>query len=289
MGTTDRFTRREFQRLLDITEKQLAYWEKLEILPPRKPGQEKSYDFRDLISARTAKQLIESGVPAARLRRSLAALKRKLAEVHAPLTELRIWSDGRDLVVERDGQRLEPITGQLILNFETKELKDRVRVMPERNAQEWFVMGLEYDRDPEMHDQAANAYERVLQIEPEHVEALMNLGTLHYERAELEAAQACFEKAAKAAPENEMAHFNLGSLLDEIGELERARTHLRLAVRLNPQHADAHYNLAFVCEKLEAFAEARKHWKAYLDLDPTSEWSSYARQRLRGVMDTRKN
>src|SRR2546427_8623789 len=71
MNTTERFTRREVQRLLDVTEKQLDYWEHLRFVSPRKAAgekAEKSYDFRDLLSLRTAKQLIEQGVPANRLR-----------------------------------------------------------------------------------------------------------------------------------------------------------------------------------------------------------------------------
>ena len=71
MGTSDRFSRREFQRLLDVSDKQLSYWERLRLVSPRKGGAEKFYDFRDLISLRTAKQLIAAGVPANRLRRSL--------------------------------------------------------------------------------------------------------------------------------------------------------------------------------------------------------------------------
>ena len=56
MGTTERFTRREFLRILDVTDKQLTYWEKLRLVSPRKSGSDKFYDFRDLISLRTAKQ-----------------------------------------------------------------------------------------------------------------------------------------------------------------------------------------------------------------------------------------
>jgi len=72
-----------------------------------KGGAEKFYDFRDLISLRTAKQLIEKGVSANRLRRSLVALNEKLSQVRAPLTELRILANGRDVIVEHDGARLE--------------------------------------------------------------------------------------------------------------------------------------------------------------------------------------
>jgi tetratricopeptide (TPR) repeat protein len=280
MGTTERFTRREFQRILDVTDKQLSYWEKLRLVTPRGSGADKFYDFRDLISLRTAKQLIENGVSANRLRRSLVALNQKLAEVQAPLTELRILSNGRDVIVERDGARLEPISGQFVLNFDTRELSDKVRVMPERNVEDWFALGLQYESDPETHPQAIEAYQRVLAADPRHMDALINLGMLSYEQGQLEAAAGYFLRAVAVDGNSAVAHFNLGSVLEELGKLETARQHLRIAVRLDPSHADAHYNLAFVCDKLAAPAEARRHWQLYIELDPTSPWCAYARARL---------
>jgi tetratricopeptide (TPR) repeat protein len=280
MGATERFTRREFQRILDITDKQLTYWEKLRLVKPRESRDGKFYDFRDLISLRTAKQLIESGVSASRLRRSLAALNHKLDEAHAPLTELRILSDGRDVIVERDGARLEPISGQFVLNFDTRELNDKVRVMPERNADDWFALALQYESDPEARTQAIQAYQRVLTINPKHVDALINSGMLFYEQGELESAAGAFLRAVGVESESAVAHFNLGSVLEELGQLETSRKHLRVAVHLDPNHADAHYNLAFVCDRLGAPAEARQHWQTYIQLDPTSPWCTYARHRL---------
>jgi tetratricopeptide (TPR) repeat protein len=280
MGATERFTRREFQRMLDVTDKQLAYWEKLRLLPPRKNGAEKSYDFRDLISLRTAKQLIENGVPATRLRRSLVALNQKLSEVQAPLTELRILANGRDVIVEHRGAHLEPISGQFVLNFDTRELRDKIRVMPERNADDWYALALQYETDPEARSQAIDAYRHVLSVSPAHVDALINLGMLSYEIGDLENSSACFLRAVQVEPDNAVAHFNLGSVLDELAQLEAARQHLRIAVRLDPHYADAHYNLAFVCDKLGSNIEARQHWQRYIHLDPTSPWCDYARQRL---------
>jgi tetratricopeptide (TPR) repeat protein len=280
MGATERFSRREFQRLLDVTDKQLNYWERLQLVSPRKGGAEKFYDFRDLITLRTAKQLIEKGVSANRLRRSLVALNEKLSQVQAPLTELRILADGRDVIVEHDGARLEPISGQFVLNFDTRELRDKVRVMPERSAQDWFALALQYEADPASRADAIDAYHRVLSANPAHVDALINLGMLSYDGGDLEKAADCFRRAATLEEENAVPQFNLGSVLEEMGELEEARQHLRLAVRLDPRYADAHYNLAFVCEKLSARAEARQHWQLYVELDPGSPWCEYARQRL---------
>jgi tetratricopeptide (TPR) repeat protein len=280
MGATDRFTRREFQRLLDVTDKQLNYWERLQLVSPRKGGAEKFYDFRDLITLRTAKQLIEEGVSANRLRRSLLALNQKLSQVQAPLTELRILANGRDVIVEHDGARLEPISGQFVLNFETRELRDKVRVMPERSAQDWFALALQYEADPASRAEAIDAYERVLATNPSHVDALINLGMLSYDGGDLEKAADCFRRAVALEDDNAVARFNLGSVLEEMGQLEQARQQLRLAVRLDPEYADAHYNLAFVCEKLGAGAEAREHWQRYVELDPGSPWCDYARHRL---------
>ncbi|HWW18298.1 MAG TPA: tetratricopeptide repeat protein [Candidatus Saccharimonadales bacterium] len=280
MGATDRFTRTEFQRLLDVTDKQLNYWERLQLVSPRKGGAEKFYDFRDLITLRTAKQLIEKGVSANRLRRSLVALNEKLSQVQAPLTELRILANGRDVIVEHDGARLEPISGQFVLNFDTRELRDKVRVMPERSAQDWFSAALQYEADPASRAEAIDAYGRVLSANPGHVDALINLGMLSYDGGDLEKAADCFRRAVALEDDNAVARFNLGSVLEEMGELEEARQHLRLAVRLDPRYADAHYNLAFVCEKLAAGSEAREHWQRYVELDPGSPWCDYARHRL---------
>ncbi len=288
MGITHPFTRREVRRILEVTEKQLHYWERLRLVSPRKRSGERFYDFRDLISLRTAKQLVEEGVPAQRLRRSIVALQQQLAEVRAPLTELRILSNGRDIVVEQDGTRVEPLSGQLVLNFGTRDLGDRLRVMPERSAEDWFTLALEFESDVMARAEAIDAYQHALAKNPDWVEALVNLGALLYEQADFQAAADCFRRAAKLRPESHLAHYNLGSALEEVGKLEGAREQLREAIHLKPDYADAHYNLALVCEKLGAYDEARRHWCRYVELDPSSPWCDYARQRLDSTGSTRR-
>jgi len=147
MGATDRFSQENVQRILGLTAKQLDYWDRLRLVSPRKEEETRYYDFRDLIGLRTVKQLVDEGVPANRLRRALAALREKLVQVQAPLTELRILSDGKDVLVERHGTRLEPLSGQFVLNFETRDLDEKVRVIAERNADEWLARALEYEAD----------------------------------------------------------------------------------------------------------------------------------------------
>jgi tetratricopeptide (TPR) repeat protein len=285
MGATDRFSTTDVQRILGLTAKQLDYWDRLRLVSPRKEQGNRFYDFRDLIGLRTVKQLVEEGVPASRLRHALVALREKLSQVHAPLAELRILSDGKDILVEHGGARLEPLSGQFALNFETSELDQTVRVMARRgpNADEWLATALEYEAEEETRAEAIDAYEQALSLDPEKLDALLNCGTLCYEEGNLKKAAEYFSRALRVDPESALAHFNLGSVLEEVGRLEAARLHLRNAVRLDPDYPDAHYNLAFVCEKLGAQNEAQRHWQAYITLDPTSPWCGYARQRLAGT------
>jgi tetratricopeptide (TPR) repeat protein len=286
MGAADRFTPEDVQRILGLTAKQLDHWDRLSLVSPKKERGESFYDFRDLIGLRTVKQLTEQGVRADRLQRALAALREKLEKVQAPLVELRVLSDGKDVIVERHGARLEPLSGQFVLNFETREIDERVRVIAapggaeRRSADDWLATALACESHKGARAEAIDAYDRALQVDPQRVDVLLNCGTLYYEDGNLQKASEYFRRAITLDANNPLAHFNLGSVLDELGDVEASRQHLRLAVRLRPDYPDAHYNLAFVCEKLRAFSEAQEHWQAYVRLDPAGSWASYARHRL---------
>jgi tetratricopeptide (TPR) repeat protein len=280
MGSTDRFSREEVQRILDLTPKQLDYWDRLRIVSSRKEENDRFYDFRDLIGLRTVKQLTESGVPANRLGRALAALRKGIFHAHAPLNELRVLSDGRDVIVERDGVRMDPLSGQLVMNFDTREMGEKVRVMSGRSAEDLFETALDSETEGRAAQESIEAYERALIANPHRLEALINCGTLYYELGNLEKAEQYFRRAVESDSQSSLAHSNLGSVLEELGHLEEARQHLRSAVRLEPGYSDARYTLALVCEKINAFAEAREHWQQYVALDPASPWSDFARKRI---------
>src|SRR5262249_17732315 len=151
-----------------------------------------------------------------------------------PLAELNVVCDGKDVILERQGKRLEPVSGQFVLNFEARGLDERVRVMSQQNADELFAMALEYEAHGQTRSEALATYERALHADPRRVDVLMNCGALCYEEGNLEKAYGYFERALGLQPDNALAHFNFGSVLDEMGQTELARQHLRLSVRLDP-------------------------------------------------------
>jgi tetratricopeptide (TPR) repeat protein len=285
MSALQQFTRSEVLRIVGITPGQLKYWERLELVEtpreaePAAGTDQKAYNFRHLTRLRVVKQLTGQRVPARRLRTALDAFRRQgLTEAEAPFDDVRLVPAGRRIVVEYQGTRIEPVTGQLVLDFGGTEAK--VSAIRQRSLEDWLNVAQECEGNSALRSQAIDAYCNIVERAPVWLEPRLNLGTLYYEDGNLAAAAEQFRVAVDIAPGNPLAHFNRASVLDDLNELEAAARHFEEALRLAPGFADAHYNAARVYERLGAASTARVHWKRYLELDPSSAWSDYARQRL---------
>jgi len=280
---SDRYTRSEAERIVGVTARQLRYWERLHLIRPLARWGERFYSFSDLVALETIKRLTDRRVPARRLRRAIAALEHELGTALVPLEELHIQASGRQVAVLPPGpdtRPIEPLTGQFLLRFDTREVARKVHLMVSRTAEEWFEFALACDSRLETVPEAVSAYRRVLQLAPNWVEAHINLGVSLYQLGELEDARQAFLNALTLDPQNSITHFNLGCVLDELGQPDESIMHLEEAVRIAPNHADAHFNLALAYEKRRERRRARDHWALYLRYEPRGPWSDYARSRL---------
>ena len=111
------------------------------------------FGFSDLIALRTLVKLYESRIPPARIRNVLSAVRARLKDITDPLKQLRLISDGKRIHVQVGDHSMEPISGQLLFNFDRAELKrlvsfpDRKKTEESRgrreSAEKWFQRGLE--------------------------------------------------------------------------------------------------------------------------------------------------
>jgi tetratricopeptide (TPR) repeat protein len=277
------YSREEVRRVLDVSERRLRTWERQGLCSPSH-----LFSYSDLIALRALKQLYENRVPPGRIRRALDSLKRKLSDVESPLSELKILGDGRTITVLVAGQKMDAISGQMLLNFETAELAT-VKAFPKvqgngrarlRQSEALFQQGLMLEETGAPVDQAISAYRRAVELNPAAAGALVNLGTIHYRRQEFQEAEKLYRNAIEVDGSYALAHFNLGNLYDELRKVEQARECYEQTLRLNPNYADAHFNLAVLFEKTDEYLKAVRHWKAYLKLDATSSWAEIARRQL---------
>jgi tetratricopeptide (TPR) repeat protein len=279
------YSREEARRLLNVSERQLRSWERQQLIPSRA-----AYGFRELVALRTLIKLRRDRVPPAQIKQALAALAQKLRHIEDPLTELRLYTDGKKIHVEVEGRAMEAVSGQLLLNFDRSELKRLVEFKAKnesqsgreerKEAERWFQRGLELEQAGASVDQVIAAYETSLRLDPRSAGALVNLGTIHFNVRNWAEAERCYRAALQADPGYALAHFDLANLYDERGERNKALEHYEAALLISPHYADAHYNLALLYQGSNQPMKAVHHWNRYLKLDPNSHWSTIARQEL---------
>src|SRR5712692_9950577 len=270
--------------MLGVSEQQLRSWERHGLIPGVA-----TFSFSDLIALKALQKLRENRIPPRKIGRALTALKKKLSHVERPLSELKIFSDGRTIAVQIAGQKMEALTGQMLFNFDTSELGGLRSFAPkqahdrggaERQAEAYFQQGLALEETGAPIEKAVEAYNRAVELNPSAAGALVNLGTIYYRQRKYEEAERQYERAIAVDSNYPLAHYNLGNLYDEQGDLTRAEQHYLTALRLNPSYADAHFNLALLAERTGDFLKAMRHWKNYLKLDGTGTWATIARKQL---------
>ncbi len=125
----------------------------------------------------------------------------------------------------------------------------------------WYARGLDLERTAPAG--AREAYARVLELDGEHLDALVNLGRLEHEAGHLTAAEKLYRRALALSPGDATAAFNLGVALEDQDRVEPAITAYRRALAADPGCADAHYNLSRLYERQGRTAAAIRHLSAY--------------------------
>jgi tetratricopeptide (TPR) repeat protein len=279
------YSREETRRLLDVSERQLKTWETRGLIPALQ-----AYGIHELVALRTLIKLRENRVPPAQIKLAVAALAQKLRHIQDPLRQLRLYADGKKIRVDVEGQAMEAVSGQLLLDFDQAELnrlvefraKDPAQTEREQRieAERWFQRGLDLEQTGAPIEQVIHAYHHAVKLDPKSAGALVNLGTIYFNLQKWKDSEKYYRDALIADPSYALAHFNLANLYDERGQRTRALEHYQAALQIAPNYADAHYNLALLYQGSNQAMKAVHHWTKYLKLDPASHWSNIARREL---------
>ncbi len=286
----DLFSAREVERVLGLGQKALRSLDRARIVSPSATrGGRRAYTFQDLIALRATSGLLEGHVKLRDVARAIEALRQTLPRVTKPLQELRIVSDGSRLVVRADNGAFEPVTGQMILDFRVRTLRDDVvrLLRPEtlrtraRTAYELYLQASALDEEPRSFDEAEELYRRALELDPNLGIAYTNLGNIRFRRGDDRGAEELYRRALEVDDRQPEAHYNLGYVMLERGEARRAIPYFQKALQADGKFSDAHFNLAMALETIGEPVRARTHWRRYLELEPTGAWADIAKQHLR--------
>ncbi len=290
-ATVYSYSRAEVVRILRITARQLSSWEKAGLV-----GAGEAYSFFDLLQIKKIRDLCARKVRPAVIRQSLEAMQKQVAGMENPLLEAGAFSSGHRVAFRHQGRLVEPIAGQFMFDFTADEgvvsaartgsdrFSGSMREPASADVAELFSRGIALEEDPDQQPQAMATYRRVLEIDPGHAAAHINLGTIYYNHQEFTLAEKHYRQAIESDPRYALAYFDLGNVLDETGRVAEAIQAYHSALQLAPTYGDAHYNLALAYEKTKEPRQALRHWRAYVKLDTSGAWHTHARNQVKRIL-----
>jgi tetratricopeptide (TPR) repeat protein len=268
---------RDVTRLLGLTAAEVRRYAREGLVPARRgPRGEWRFSFQDLVLLKLAASLAQASIPAARLRRALRRLRQQLPADRS-LAGVHVSADRDEVVVRDGGTAWHPLSGQLLIDFDVKEVARQVaplvrdasqrdrRGAPAHGAEEFYAWGC--DLEAGAPEEAVTAYRRALELDPAHAGAHLNLGRLLHERGDLPGAERHYRQVLSSPGQAALAAFNLGTVLEDRGLHEPALRAYLDALAAEPTLADAHFNAARLLEAGGRKTEALRHLGAYRQLE----------------------
>jgi len=120
----DAFTSKQACYLSGCTSHQLRYWDKVKLVSPSiqsshgKPGVPKLYSFRDIVSLKVIKTLLDNGMSIQRVRRAWRYLSRN-GDLQDQLSKTKLSSDGETIYTIEENKVLDALKHGQLAFFET--------------------------------------------------------------------------------------------------------------------------------------------------------------------------
>lgn len=144
-----------------------------------------------------------------------------------------------------DPASVEPASGEL-----------RIAVEPRASVGRLFAQAVAAHRAGDLPSARAQ-YDRVLSAEPDHADALNNLGIILSAEEQYDRALELLRRAATLAPGNAGTWNNIGTALREQGKSADAIAAFRRALSVDPNHLGARVGLAQQYVAIDALGDAR--------------------------------
>jgi tetratricopeptide (TPR) repeat protein len=144
-------------------------------------------------------------------------------------------------------------------------------------AMEYFALGNELSKAGD-YQKAADEYQKALNLEPENVDVLTNLGVAYYNLGQLDDAIEVYLNAIELAPNDGDIYSNLAAAYVQKyqssgaeDQLYEALEQYKKAVELKPDLAQAHYGLGVVYALLGQNQDAIQAFEKFQELDTGSD------------------
>ena len=275
------YTLATLTQILDVTRDQIRAWVAAGLIRPCRIQYGVWYfDFRQITAAKKLLELLQSGIPLSRLRKSFEQLRRWIPDASEPLEQLSVLENKQQILARLEqGDLIEP-DGQLHLDFDLDSGSVSLKIMPgPRTSSEWFHQGIEQEEQGYLAE-AAESYRQSLLIGGPDVRTCFNLANVLTAQGKKAQAVERYLQAVEIDSSFADAWNNLGLVLADLNRPADACSAFYKVLAIDPNDLRAHYNLADTLDEMGKAEQATEHWHAYLKFDGTSQWAVYARKRV---------
>jgi tetratricopeptide (TPR) repeat protein len=199
--------------------------------------------------------------------------------------------------VQLDPQAVEVYRDLAQLNLRTGHTEDalhaamRVRDLAPGDSSSYLFLGHVYVARGDL-SMAAQQYEKALQIEPNNLKALENLGN-YYSAVNTAKALTYYKQYLALEPHDAEIYFQMGFLFQKIGDTPGAISAFKQSIEFDPQQMASHLALAELYELQKSTGSAVEQYQACVKLDPrnpafharlghiffdTKQWNDAARE-----------
>jgi tetratricopeptide (TPR) repeat protein len=132
-------------------------------------------------------------------------------------------------------------------------------------------------------DEAIQNFQRALQIDPDFVISLENLGSAYRQAKRWEDAQKVLQRALRLSPEDAEANYGMGMVFAQLDDTEQAYEYLRRALASRPAYPEALNNLGILYLRTHRAEDAEKSFKESIRVAPAFDQSYLNLARLYAI------
>ena len=134
-------------------------------------------------------------------------------------------------------------------------------------AEKAFAQAVELHQAGRYGD-AIRCYQQVVSLQPEHSNALFNMGSALQRLQKLPEAVVCYQKVLTIDANFTAAYSNLGVALKELGDLDAAIESYQKAINSNPEFAEAYNNLGIILKEQGKLLKALDAYQKAIAIKP---------------------
>ena len=147
------------------------------------------------------------------------------------------------------------------------------------SASSQVQVGIDLERQGRL-EESVMAHEKALQIDPQMVQAHINLIELYGRIGQFGKAEEHYRAAVRLQPNAVEGYYNYDVLLLTSQRFEDAESAFRKTIEINPFHASAHNNMGYLLERRGRLVEAAAEYRKAIDNKPNDRQAHFNLGRL---------